>query len=150
MSSVPTSYEFELKSRISAVRQAWYQMGGFWTLRGVPHRLRRCLLISKIYNVALSGVEAFLPSVQQVQRLQHVVAQYARKAMLGQAVDWTSGVHPKSLSSAAVLRWWRLVPLDLEIRIRRLRLWQSVSKVPGAHRQLLACLFGAFGSDHYH
>eukprot|EP00959_Pyramimonas_sp_CCMP1952_P031734 665738-Pyramimonas_sp.AAC.1 len=65
MSSTPTSFETELTSRVSAVRQAWYQMGGFWTLRGLPHRLRRCLLISNIYNVALSGVEAFIPSVQQ-------------------------------------------------------------------------------------
>eukprot|EP00959_Pyramimonas_sp_CCMP1952_P122594 2562882-Pyramimonas_sp.AAC.1 len=90
-------------------------MGGFWTPRGLPHRLRRCLLISKIYNAALSGTEAFLPSVQQVTRLQNVASQYARKAMIGQAVDWTYAAHPKSLSSEAALRWWRLVPLELEI-----------------------------------
>ena len=95
----------------------------------------------------LSLVGGFHSQSQQLHRMQSTVTMYARKAMLGQATTWYDDYHPKSLSSEAVLRWWRLVPLELEMRTRRLRLWQSLARVPGAHRQVLASLFGAFGGS---
>eukprot|EP00959_Pyramimonas_sp_CCMP1952_P230592 4820822-Pyramimonas_sp.AAC.1 len=48
------------------------------------------------------------------------------------------------MTSAAVLRWWRLVPLETELTIRRLRYWQSLSRAPLANQQVLTALFGHF------
>eukprot|EP00959_Pyramimonas_sp_CCMP1952_P278307 5818472-Pyramimonas_sp.AAC.1 len=48
------------------------------------------------------------------------------------------------MTSAAVLRWWRLVPLETELPIRRLRYWQSLSRAPLANQQVLTALSGHF------
>eukprot|EP00959_Pyramimonas_sp_CCMP1952_P399974 8380224-Pyramimonas_sp.AAC.1 len=68
MSSSATRFGPELKSREKALRRAWYSLGGIWSVPGIPHRLRRCVFISKIYNTALSGLEGFLPSEGEVAK----------------------------------------------------------------------------------
>eukprot|EP00959_Pyramimonas_sp_CCMP1952_P159161 3328794-Pyramimonas_sp.AAC.1 len=67
--------------------------------------------------------------------------------MRGAACDRDAQGHPRSLSNLEVLKWWRLVPIDLEARIRRLRLLQELVGHPEEHRQVLGALLGTYGGD---
>ena len=78
-------YTEELRVREQKVAAAFYSMGQFWYLKNVPWRFKRAVFICKVQNSALCNIEAFLPSAAQYQRLDSVVAQYARRVLMGKA-----------------------------------------------------------------
>eukprot|EP00959_Pyramimonas_sp_CCMP1952_P432564 9058119-Pyramimonas_sp.AAC.1 len=81
VSAQPHRYAVELKARCNAMQSGFYSMGIFWQLPGIPHRLRRCLFMSKVYNAGLSGIEAYVPTGTEYRRLTNQIASFARRAM---------------------------------------------------------------------
>eukprot|EP00959_Pyramimonas_sp_CCMP1952_P000849 16928-Pyramimonas_sp.AAC.1 len=79
------SFSSELTRRIAAMKSSFYRLGRFWFQKGVPVRWKRCVMLCHIVNTALSGVEPFLPSPQQIRTLEFAIAALARKAMRGEA-----------------------------------------------------------------
>eukprot|EP00959_Pyramimonas_sp_CCMP1952_P240338 5022537-Pyramimonas_sp.AAC.1 len=124
------------------MRASFYRLGNFWFQKGAPLRWKRCVLLCNIVNTALSGLEAFLPSPKQLMTLQYAVAALARKAMRGEASWEDMEGRRRSLSSLAVLDWWRIVPIGIELQVRRLRWFQARLRRPAAHAQYLAALLG--------
>eukprot|EP00959_Pyramimonas_sp_CCMP1952_P410158 8596177-Pyramimonas_sp.AAC.1 len=74
--------------------------------------------------------------------LRHAVAALARKAMRGEASWEDEEGSRRSLSSLAVPDWWRIVPIGIELQVRRLRWFQACLRHPAAHAQYLAALLG--------
>eukprot|EP00959_Pyramimonas_sp_CCMP1952_P066001 1377894-Pyramimonas_sp.AAC.1 len=95
MMNATARYGPELVSRLDALRAGWYSMGAFWSFSGVPRRLLRATFINKIYNTALSGIEAWVPTKREITRLSSAVASHARRAMRGQACDLVAAGHPR-------------------------------------------------------
>ena len=62
--------------------------------------------------------------------------------MAGKATIWEGDSVVASLKNEQVLKHWRLVPLDLELKIRRLKWYQAICADPQAHAQLIVALFG--------
>ena len=94
----------------------------------------------------LSGLESFVLSPTDCRRLDSTLAAMGRIAMMGAATCWT-GPHPTSLSNVAVLAHWKLLGCEMEMKIRRLRMYQSWALDPQHHCQVLCCLFGVAAFD---
>ena len=122
------------------MKTAYLSMGSFWS-KGAPWKHRRLMLISKIQNTALAGVEAYLPTAKQHEQLDAMVARYARKALRGKAArDTEKG--KRQLSNAEVLKHWRLAPSVVELRVRRLKRLHKIAKDLQDPVMILAALFG--------
>eukprot|EP00959_Pyramimonas_sp_CCMP1952_P386904 8108637-Pyramimonas_sp.AAC.1 len=76
-----------------------------------------------------------MPSGGQLCKLELAVAGLCRRAMRGQA-SWQDARHVRCLSSQQVLDYWNARPLGTELRVRRLKWFQSMFACPGSHRQL--------------
>ncbi|CAK0875658.1 unnamed protein product [Prorocentrum cordatum] len=131
----------ELKARKAAIFKAFYSLGGFWFLKGVPFRLKRAMFLYFVVGTAVQNLEAYLPSSCQLADLQQVVDQLARKALRGLAHEEVEGVH-SSWSNERVRKHWRLCSLAVELRVRRLKRLQAIAKRPERHRQWIAAHFG--------
>eukprot|EP00959_Pyramimonas_sp_CCMP1952_P434177 9092034-Pyramimonas_sp.AAC.1 len=68
----------------------------------------------------MSGVEAFLPTDDQISKLQSRVIMHARRAMRGLATKEVNG-HKVSISNAEVCRYWQMAPLEIELRAMRIK-----------------------------
>ena len=73
--------------------------------------------------------------------LDALVAGYARAAMRGHACQETGGKY-RSLSTQQVLRHWRLVRAETEVRVRRLRWLAVLVGSPRHHLLAWASLLG--------
>ena len=118
----------------SLVGQLWYESGESW-------RLKRCIFVSRVVNTALSGIEAFCPSKAQYQALTSLVTCLARRVMAGAAVR--RGEQGQVRTNKVVLSFWRLVPCDVESRVRRLKWAQTLVQNPQQNAQLLTAMFVA-------
>ena len=47
----------ELLLRVAAAKRAFFELGSCWSKPGIPMRWRRCVLLCRVVNAALSGVE---------------------------------------------------------------------------------------------
>eukprot|EP00959_Pyramimonas_sp_CCMP1952_P258118 5394749-Pyramimonas_sp.AAC.1 len=95
-------------------------MGRFWQAPNIPYKWKRCVLLCHVVNSALSAVECFIPSTGQLRKLELAVAGLCRRAMRGKA-SWEDAHHVRSLSSQQVLEYWKIIPLCVELRVRRLK-----------------------------
>lgn len=59
--------------RIQAIRRAWAAMGSFWTKKGTGFKLKRIIFQSKIWSIALSGLEAFIVKKSYLAPIETVV-----------------------------------------------------------------------------
>jgi len=59
------SFSAELVRRIAAMKQSFFMLGRFWSKARAPDRWKRCLLLCRVVNTAISAVEACCPSPQQ-------------------------------------------------------------------------------------
>ena len=80
------------KKRIDAVHEAYWTCKGFWG-RKVPLTVKRGTFIGLVYNTALSGLEAEVPTYRQMKRLESVIMKYARKLLGKESVQVVEGVN---------------------------------------------------------
>jgi hypothetical protein len=134
----------EIQRRIDAMNVAWHTMGRFWT-SNAPINIKRMNFIAHIYSVALTGLEALVLSIEQTTALDRRILHYARR-MLGTRAckiecDENEVKTYKAISTEAVWRTLQIVPSSIELRVRRLKLWQSVAENPSEFSQFLAAMF---------
>eukprot|EP00959_Pyramimonas_sp_CCMP1952_P223769 4678715-Pyramimonas_sp.AAC.1 len=125
------------------MKVAFFRLGRSWYQKGVPHRWERCIFLCHVLNTGLSGVEAFVLTASQLRTLELAVAGLARRAMRGEATWEDEDGQIRSMTTEEVMRWWRLVPIASELRVRRLRWLQACVRRPGAHKQMIAAVFGS-------
>ena len=100
------------------------------------------LLISKkTQNTALLNGECYVLKQAHFQALDALVASFARAAMRGTAHPENDG-KSRSLPTQQVLRHWRLVCAETELRVRRLRWLAVLVGSPRHHLLAWASLLG--------
>ena len=73
--------------------------------------------------------------------LDAVVLRMVRSLMMGKAANKT-GPHDKAMKSWHLWKWIRMVPAELELRVRRLKWLQAISKDVQLNAQLIAAVWG--------
>eukprot|EP00959_Pyramimonas_sp_CCMP1952_P291386 6095226-Pyramimonas_sp.AAC.1 len=105
---------------------------------------------SDVIGAALSGLTALVLSASQVARIESTCLRYLR-VLLGGVATRIEVVSPDA-SQTTVIRTppaevlWRqsgLVPIELELRVQRLKEWQKIARSPAYHVQQLTAVFGA-------
>ena len=140
------AFAHELGARIKAVKAAYSRLGAFWVQENVPWRWRRSVFLGTVVNTALAGIEAFLPSKAQYDKLSMLVAQLGRRSMLGKAC-WQGSAHKHCMTWQEVLTYWQIAPMHTEAKIRRLRWYQVMVEHPKDFVQVFAAIFGQMRAE---
>ena len=82
------SFQHERTARLDAIAKSRFQLGKRITLRSIPWKLKRTLLIGQVLNVALSGTEAYALQQGDYEALQTAVTKILRKAMGKKLSRW--------------------------------------------------------------
>ena len=147
------SFQHERTARLEAIVKASFILGKRITLKNIPWKLKRTLLIGQVLNVALSGVEAYALQPGDYETLQTAVTKILRKAMGRKAVqikiNSETGQHEieSQVSNAAVLRYWRISTVKTELVIRRIRMYQTMAKYPQDSVLPMAAAFGTMKGE---
>eukprot|EP00959_Pyramimonas_sp_CCMP1952_P403461 8454047-Pyramimonas_sp.AAC.1 len=135
----------EVDRRLQAARVSFHSLGGVWSLP-LPYRFTRLLLIGFAQNTILSGMEAFILSKNDYDKLDRGLAAMGRIAMRGKACTREED-KIRSMSTSQVLSFWKLAPSSIEMSVRRLRLYQGWARDYKNHVQVLCSLFGEMPLD---
>lgn len=122
------SFASEVARRLRAANRAWKELDGVWFRRAVGYRVKRNLFLSAVMGAALAGLTAVMPSGGDLARLRRCLEKELRGMMMGGATQWEEreeGVEARSLPSLSVWRYWRMSPPEVELRVQRLRWYQS-------------------------
>ena len=138
------SFAHELPRRRQASMTAFYTVGQLWCESRVSWRLKRCFLVGRVVNTALSRIEAFCPSKAQYQSMTSLVTCLARRVMAGAAVRSGEHLRVRTMSNEEVLRFWKLAPCDVEARVRILKWAQTLVQDPAHHTQMITAYGSAF------
>ena len=86
------SFQHERKARIEALAKSRFQLGKRITLKRIPWKLKRTMLIGQVLNVALSGTETYALRHGDYEILQTAVTKILRTAMGKKAVtlEWNA------------------------------------------------------------
>ena len=133
----------DMAVRLAAMRTSFYSLGSFWS-HSLPWKWKRSMLICKVQNAGLSAIEAFCFSATDYDRLDKAMARYCRIAMRGKATDYDGHGGTRTWTNSAVLKFFRITPMAIEARVRRLKWWQTMVKTKGGGgaEQLLAAVLG--------
>lgn len=137
----------ERRARKMATPAAFFSLRRFWHASDVPWRWRHALFLCKVVNTALANVEAFCPSPAELGQLTMLAAYLGRRATSGAACTKGKDGQQVAMDPEAVLRHWRVCPMDLDARLRRLRWYQSMALYPSQYVQVLAAMFGCARCD---
>ena len=142
------SFQHERRARVDAVLKAQFQLGGRIKLSSIPYKLKRIILIGRVLNVAISGLEAYVLTDGDYQVLQTPVVKILRKAMgkKGATLEWSEAqqemVVTRQAPNAVVLRYWKIPTLKIELMIRRICMYQTMALHPEDSILLMATAFG--------
>ena len=142
------SYTAERKEGQKAVRQAFQQVGTFWTELGIPWKWKRSMFICRVQNAGLSGIETFLPTDRDYRMLDCTIASVGRLALRGKACDKEQDeMRYKAMTTGQVLRKWGVATCRTEATVRRLKWYQSMARNPKDSLQVLTALFGTLRAE---
>ena len=134
--------------RLSAMRRAFAMLGKVWS-RSLARRWSVVLLKSMVLGSALSGLVAFAPGKQEVEKFDAQYALYLRRLLRGHACDKDHDGHKKAMSNKEVHRITKTVPVSVELRVQRIKWWQRIVSKPRRYVQWLCACFGTFAWDQH-
>ena len=68
--------------------------------------------------------------------------------LAGEAAEWSHTYDEKiQWTNAKIWKFWNVVPVAVELAIRRIKWWQSVAKHPEANQQLLTAIFSVISDE---
>ena len=150
------SFQHERTARIEAIAKSKFQLGKRITLRRIPWKLKRTLLIGQVLNVSLSGVEAYALQQGDYEALQTAVTKILRLAMGKKAVtlEWNEMKGKlevvKQVPNQCVLRYWKMPTVRTELVVRRLCMYQSMARHPQDSVLPMAAAFGKMKGESVH
>ena len=140
----------EIDNRCRATEVGWVSFKAFWTSDNTL-RNRAIVFRALVYEAAVSGMTAFVLTQSNVFKLTVKVVKYGRVLLQGRACrrkyENEEPTSYEALSNSEVLRLLWLSPIDVELRVRRLRFWQAVVLEPDNHIQIVAAYFGRFDGE---
>lgn len=135
----------ELERRAAAANAAWAQLQGYW-FSGGPQSVKRLMLISKVQSCLLSGLETYYLRQADYKYLDLQLGKKLRAVLQGRACSKEDELYV-ARTGDFVFQEFRMVPLWLELRVRRLRWLQAALAQPSEHAQWLGAIFGATHFD---
>ena len=142
----------EIEKRLAAAARGWHAFGRFWSTPGVSRRAVLIVFTAMVHAPLLSGLEVCRLDTTSLSRLNRCVLKYGRKLMRGKACEKQvlddGSVKHVAKPNTAVWDFLQLVPADRELRVRRLKWYQTLAKDPIKHSVLLAALFGKLQFEH--
>ena len=133
----------ELNARLEAAWQKWFMFSKLLTDSDIPFAVRRLCFINMVYNTLLSGLEAFILSDPELDRLTKFICSRCRALLLGKAHSKINNTHT-SLSNSTVLKKTAILPVHLELTVRRLKWFKQIVTRPSSAGSLIATWFGQF------
>lgn len=112
----------------------------------MPRALRRILILSLLQSTAISGLEAYVMRRAEAKRLDKQLLKYMRAMMDRKSSVEVEGVR-KQHKNAYVFRYWRVCPVDQELRIRRLRRYKQWAMDPERYVQVLTAHFSTVQAE---
>ena len=88
-----------------------------------------------------SGMNALLTTTAQEAKMTGILVGLLRSMMCGKAAKLNEDGEVRSLTNAQVLKRWSMVDVSLEMQIRRLKWYQSMSRTPREQEQFLVTWF---------
>ena len=150
------SFQHERKARIEALAKSKFQLGKRISLKRIPWKLKRTMLIGQVLNVALSGTEAYALRQGDYEILQTAVTKILRTAMGKKAMtlEWNAKENRmdivKQVPNQCVLRYWNIPTVRTELVVRRLCMYQSMAKNPLDSVLPMAAAFGKMKGEAEH
>ena len=134
----------ELESRKAAMRAAWASQHDFWS-SNAPWKLKRTVFLSRIYGAALSGNEAYVYSDSDWSMLEALVNKWLR--VLKGGASWQGTTHMRCRSTKELLTFWRLPPLRVEARVRRIKFQQKMVSHQSGYLQAIGAILGDINDE---
>lgn len=137
----------EVARRVEAGNRGWRELGQFWFSHACL-RVKRLLFLGKVYSAVLSGMLSYDLSARDLARLQKSITGKLRAIMQGRAClgEGEAG-HRVALSTGAVLRYFWMAPVQVELLVGRLRMYFAWIREPRRHKHCLAVIFGRYGFE---
>ncbi|MDA8582610.1 hypothetical protein N9L68_00225 [bacterium] len=130
----------EQQKRMEAVQRAWHCAGYLWE-SAVPMSFKRIIFLNDLQGAAISGLEGFALNSGFFRPLDSSLIKKMRYLRRGRAHRVRDGRHHAD-SDYEVLRRMRMVPCELELRVRRLKWLQAIAKEPTNNGQIIVMLMG--------
>lgn len=121
----------------------------FLCCKHLPLRVRRLGFIGIVYNALIAALEALVLTDAEHDRLTSFLCRRARALVLGRAHVESEGKHT-TMNNVAVLKWVKLLPVHLELVVRRMKWFQAIVRSPDSAGSMLAAWFGKLPCDKKH
>ena len=107
--------------------------------------MKFCKLVFKsiILAILISGLSSFVISINDIDKLNCFIRGKARKIMRGMACTKDKGKY-KSLPNADIHRFIGIANIDTELRVMRLKWYQSICETPLDFEQFLTAVYSDF------
>ena len=135
----------DITKHIQAMRTGYFAFYGIWSSKRIPFPLKKLFFTALVTSAAISGLEPFALTSQDLERLETAHVLLIRR-LFGRE-GWGSSKSDKqhrSISNDAIRKGAQMPTLDSLIRQRRLTWIQSMLKKPYHHEQYFASMFGSF------
>jgi len=132
----------EIRARLNAAWKRWNIFKPVWYSHDVEFSVRVIVFKSLVLNTLIAALDAFCLSDSEQDRLTSFICKRARALLLGKAhttfkSDDGSEKHNSS-TNVEVLRKCKLLPVHLELCLRRLKWFQFTLKRPSSAGSMLA------------
>ena len=134
----------EINARLNAAWTKWYMFSKLITDDEAPFHVRRLCFINMVYNALLSGTEAFVFTDAEYDKLNNFVFSRCRALLLGKAHSKDSNNKHTSISNVQVMKKVGILPVHLELAVRRLKWFKTIVLKPSSAGTLIATWFGNF------
>lgn len=126
--------------RAQSMKKAWWEMRRFLTSEAA-WRVRKMVFVAKLVSAGLSATETYDLSKAERGYLGRKVVGYARKVAGARCVTKT-GAHIVRKGNDAVLSELGMVPVRIELAIRRWMWIQSMVTKPRTHQAVINAIRG--------
>jgi len=136
----------EIATRLCCAWSKWNAFKGLFCCSHIPLRIRRLCFVSLVYNSLISALEAFVLTDKEYDKLTMFICQRSRGLLLGKAHTKHDGKHSQ-LSNVQVLRKVRLLPVHLELMVRRVKWLIAIVAKPGNAGAMIAAWLGELPNE---
>lgn len=131
----------EVDKRAMAAAAGWRATGRIWHQQ-IPFPLMRAIFQAKVMGALLTGLESMVPTSKQVNRLNNVAYNYAKRIVLtrDQLRESSVGKYSK-VSARSIYKKLKMAPVAVELRKRRLNMLRETIRRPDEHKQYVTALW---------
>ncbi len=131
----------ERAARKMACLTGWSSLKGLW-FSTAHFRVKRLLFQGVVQSRAIDGLESYYLTDFDYNSIDKWLSKKLRAIASSSKGPQEEGAPPRMMSLDEVWKHWRIAPTRTELRVRRLKWWQSICRQPEIHGHFLAIFFG--------